>query len=193
MTAARSDEKTRCAWLTPDPVYVRYHDDEWGTPHHGDATLFECLTLEGAQAGLSWLTVLKKRDRYRKAFARFDPEKVAHFQLRKVDTLMKNEGLVRHRQKLESTLQNARALIKLQDQLGSFDDFVWSFVDFEPKVNRPAALTDVPTRTRESDALSKALKARGFSFVGSTLCYAFMQGCGLVDDHLQTCCCCQPR
>jgi DNA-3-methyladenine glycosylase I len=186
-------EKPRCAWLTPDPLYVRYHDEEWGRPVHGDDLLFECLTLEGAQAGLSWLTVLRKREHYRKAFAGFDPARVARFQSRKVDTLMQNEGLVRHRQKLESTLGNARALLALQDELGSFDHFIWSFVGHAPKVNRPATPADVPSRTPESDALSRALKRRGFTFVGSTICYAFMQACGLVDDHLQGCFCCQKQ
>jgi DNA-3-methyladenine glycosylase I len=182
-----NDEKTRCSWATSDPLYVRYHDEEWGVPVHDDRHLFEMLILEGAQAGLSWITILRKREAYRRAFAGFDPAKVARFDARKVASLMKDEGIVRNRLKIESTVSNARAYLDLVNDEGSFDGYLWSFVGGEPIRRHPASRTDVPATSPESDAMSKALKKRGFRFVGSTICYAFMQACGLVDDHVRAC------
>ena len=174
----------RCTWVNgANPRYVAYHDEEWGVPVHDDRRLFELLTLEGAQAGLSWETILNKRDGYRRAFARFDPKKVARFTARDVRRLLGDAGIVRHEGKIRSAIGNARALLALQTELGSFDRFVWEFVGGTPLRRKGA----VPTRTAESDALSRALKARGFTFVGTTICYAFMQAAGLVDDHAPAC------
>jgi DNA-3-methyladenine glycosylase I len=182
------DGKTRCGWAThSDPLYVRYHDEEWGVPLHDDGRLFEMLILEGAQAGLSWITVLRKREAYRKAFAGFDAKKVARFDARKIASLMNDEGIVRNRLKIESTVSNARAFLEVVRDEGSFDRYLWSFVGGAPIRRRPASRKDVPVTTPESDAMSKALKKRGFRFVGSTICYAFMQACGLVDDHVRGC------
>ena len=164
-----------------------YHDAEWGAPVHDDHVLFEFVTLEGAQAGLSWETVLKKRARYREAFAGFDPAKVARFTPARIERLLQDPGLIRHRGKLESTVSNARALLAVQREFGSFDRYVWRFVDGRPRVNRPRTLSDLPARTAESDALSRDLKRRGFRFVGSTICYAFMQAVGMVNDHTTDC------
>jgi len=180
-------EPKRCGWAGTDPRMIAYHDREWGVPVHDDRTLFEFLILEGAQAGLSWSTILYKRDAYREAFAGFDPAKVARFDQRKVGRLLTNEGIVRNRLKIESAVTNARAVLVLQRDLGTFDEFVWSFVGGKPKINRWRAMRQVPASTRESDALSAALKQRGFRFVGSTICYAFMQATGLVNDHLVSC------
>jgi DNA-3-methyladenine glycosylase I len=177
----------RCAWAGTDPLYVAYHDEEWGVPVHDDRLLFEMLTLEGAQAGLSWITVLRKRAHYRKVFAGFDPKKVARFDAKKKAALMQDPGIVRNRLKIDSTVTNARAFLDVQTERGSFDDFIWQFVDGAPIVRRPDSLKGVPARTPESDAMSKELKKRGFRFVGSTICYAFMQACGLVDDHVKDC------
>ncbi len=176
----------RCEWVQ-DPLNAVYHDTEWGRPVHDDRVLFEFLTLEGAQAGLSWTTILKKRENYRKAFASFDPRKVAKFDPNKVTGLMQNEGIVRHRLKIESTISNARAFLAVQKEFGSFDAYVWQFVGGKPLVNHRKTLKDIPTRSAESDALSKDLKKRGFRFVGTTICYAFMQACGLVNDHTSVC------
>lgn len=187
MKRAESRAETRCAWATSDPLCVRYHDEEWGVPVHDDRLFFEMLTLEGAQAGLSWLTVLKKRETYRAAFAGFDPAKVARFGARDEAQLMKDPGIVRNRLKIASTVTNARAFLAVQRAHGSFDAFIWSFAPAAPMTRRPASPKDVPARTPESDAMSKALKKLGFRFVGSTICYAFMQACGLVDDHVRTC------
>jgi DNA-3-methyladenine glycosylase I len=177
----------RCAWVGDDPLYVAYHDEEWGRPVHDERHLFEMLTLEGAQAGLSWLTILKKRAGYRRAFAGFDPERIARFDRRKVERLMADAGIVRNRLKIEATVANARAYRELVRDEGGLDPFVWSFVDGRPQVNRPRSMAEVPAETAGSKALSKALKRKGFRFVGPTICYAFMQACGLVDDHLATC------
>jgi DNA-3-methyladenine glycosylase I len=166
---------------------IAYHDEEWGVPVHDDRLLFEFLILEGAQAGLSWQTILNRRDAYREAFAGFDPAKVACFDRRRIDRLLTNEGIVRNRLKIESAVSNARAFLELQREAGSFDRFVWDVVRGSPKVNRRRSLRSVPARTRESDALSDALRRRGFRFVGSTICYAFMQATGLVNDHLLSC------
>jgi len=177
----------RCAWATSDPLYIRYHDEEWGVPSHDDRHLFEMITLEGAQAGLSWITILRKRDNYRRAFDRFDAKKIARYDARKVKSLLADEGIVRNRLKIASTIDNARAFLAVRDEFGSFDRYIWSFVDGKPIAHRPRALGNVPARTAESDRMSKDLKKRGFRFVGSTICYAFMQACGLVDDHVRTC------
>jgi DNA-3-methyladenine glycosylase I len=178
----------RCAWAPLDnPVYLAYHDDEWGVPVHDDRRLFEMLVLEGAQAGLSWSTILNKREGYRRAFADFDPTIVARFGTRKVDRLLADPSIVRNRLKVESTVANARAVLGVQDQDGSLDGYLWSFVGSAPKVNRFRSLADIPAETRESKAMSKDLKRRGFRFVGPTVCYAFMQACGLVNDHVTTC------
>jgi DNA-3-methyladenine glycosylase I len=177
----------RCAWAGTDPLYVTYHDTEWGVPVHEDRRLFEMLILEGAQAGLSWITILRKRAAYRRAFDRFDPRKIARYGPAKKRVLLADAGIVRNRLKIESAVKNARAFLAIQNEFGSFDAYVWQFVDGQPKVNRPRSLTGVPAHTPESDALSRDLKQRGFTFVGSTICYAFMQAVGMVDDHLVGC------
>jgi DNA-3-methyladenine glycosylase I len=166
---------------------IEYHDREWGVPVHDDCVLFEFITLEGAQAGLSWETILAKRDAYRRAFAGFDPAKVARFTAARRARLMQDAGIVRNRLKIESTVTNAAAFLDVQREFGSFDRYLWGFVGGKPIVNRPRSTRDVPTRTALSDALSKELKRRGFRFVGTTICYAFMQAVGIVDDHVQGC------
>jgi DNA-3-methyladenine glycosylase I len=174
----------RCAWVPEaDPEYVAYHDDEWGVPARDDRHLFEMLTLEGAQAGLSWSTILRKREGYRKAFANFDAARVARFSDTKVERLLADPGIVRNRLKVESTVNNARRVIELE----SLSDYLWSFVDGEPKMNRWRKMGELPAETAESKAMSKDLKKRGFRFVGPTVCYAFMQACGLVNDHTVDC------
>ncbi|HEY8521491.1 MAG TPA: DNA-3-methyladenine glycosylase I [Gammaproteobacteria bacterium] len=178
----------RCPWcLGIDPEYQRYHDEEWGVPVRDDRRHFEFLVLEGAQAGLSWWTILRKREGYRRAFAGFDPERVARFDARSVERLMADPGIVRNRQKIEATIVNARSFLAVQEEFGSFDHYVWRFVDGKPIVNRWREQREVPATSPESDALSKDLKARGFKFVGSTIVYAHMQATGLVNDHLITC------
>jgi DNA-3-methyladenine glycosylase I len=179
--------KTRCGWVTADPLYVTYHDREWGVPEHDDRKLFELLILEGAQAGLSWLTILKKRENYRQAFAGFQARKVAAFAKNDVATLLANQGIVRNRLKIEATIVNAQAFLTVQKETGGFARYVWQFVGGTPKHNAWRSLTEVPARTVESDALSKDLAKRGFKFVGSTICYAFMQAAGMVNDHLVDC------
>ncbi|MBI2363050.1 MAG: DNA-3-methyladenine glycosylase I [Elusimicrobia bacterium] len=177
----------RCWWAGSDPLYAAYHDDEWGRPVHDDRRLFEMLTLEGAQAGLSWLTLLRKRENYRAAFAGFDPAAVARFDARRQARLLADPGIVRNRLKVSSTVTNASAFLRVQAEFGSFDRYVWRFTGGRTLRRRPKSPREVPPRTAESDALSKDLKARGFRFVGSTICYAFMQACGLVDDHVAGC------
>ena len=181
------DRKRRCGWVTEEPLYIRYHDEEWGRPVHEDRRLFEFLILEGAQAGLSWWTVLRKREAYRRAFDRFDPARVARFRAPRVAALLRDPGIIRNRAKVASAVENAKAFLEVQREHGSFDAFAWSFVGGKPIRRRPRTLKEIPATTPESDAFSKALRARGFRFVGSTICYAFMQGCGLVDDHVQGC------
>jgi DNA-3-methyladenine glycosylase I len=181
------DERSRCPWTGTDSRMVAYHDTEWGVPVHDDQLLFEFLTLEGAQAGLSWQTILNKRDAYREAFAGFDPVRVARFDKRRIETLLNNPGIVRNRLKIESTVSNARAVLAVQREFNSFDRYIWSFVDGTPTINRRRRQGSVPASTPASDALSKALKQRGFRFVGSTICYAFMQATGMVNDHLVSC------
>jgi DNA-3-methyladenine glycosylase I len=175
----------RCSWPTTE-LDIAYHDREWGVPVHDDRVLFEFLTLEGAQAGLSWSTILRKRDNYRRAFAGFDPNKVARFTAARKELLMKDEGIVRNRLKIDSTVTNARAFLAVQKEFGSFDRYVWAFVGGQPLQNERKG-KDIPARTPQSDALSKDLKKRGFRFVGSTICYAFMQATGMVNDHLVGC------
>jgi DNA-3-methyladenine glycosylase I len=178
----------RCGWVPAgNEEYARYHDEEWGRPVHEDRLLFEMLTLEGAQAGLSWATILRKREGYRRAFARFDPRKVARFDARKRASLMRNESIVRNRLKIESTVTNARAFLAVQREHGSFDRFLWSYVDGVPIVNRPATWKAIPARSELSDRLSKDLARRGFRFVGSTILYAFLQAVGVVNDHTRDC------
>lgn len=179
-------EKARCGWAKSE-IMQAYHDAEWGVPVHDDRKQFEFLILEGAQAGLSWETVLKKREAYRVAFDRFDPEKVARYSAKRVEKLLGNAGIIRNRLKLESAVKNARAFLTVRGEFKSFDAYIWRFVGGKPKVNRWSALSEIPPRTAESDALSKDLKQRGFSFVGSTIMYAHMQAAGLVNDHLVHC------
>jgi len=179
--------KNRCAWAGSDPLYVTYHDKEWGRPVRDDRVLFEFLTLEGAQAGLSWITILRKRENYRKAFAGFDPRKVARFTPGQARKLMKNPGIVRNRLKIESTISNAKAFLAVQKAFGSFSNYLWAFVANQPVVNRPSSLKGVPASTELSDRISKDLKKRGFRFVGSTIVYAYLQAVGVVDDHTRDC------
>jgi DNA-3-methyladenine glycosylase I len=180
-------KRPRCAWAGDDPLYVAYHDREWGVPLHDDRRLFELLTLEGAQAGLAWITILRKREGYRAAFEGFEPERVARYTQRKVEVLLRDEAIVRNRAKVEGTVQNARAFGRLVDEVGSFDRHVWSFVGGRPLQNRRGSMKEVPAETDESRAMSKDLKTRGFTFVGPTICYAFMQAAGLVNDHVTSC------
>ncbi|MDZ7269910.1 MAG: DNA-3-methyladenine glycosylase I [candidate division KSB1 bacterium] len=179
--------KRRCPWCGDDPLYVAYHDQEWGVPVHDDRRLFEMLILEGAQAGLNWLTVLRKRENYRKAFANFDPARVARFGPREIAALLRNPGIVRNRLKIHAAVANAQAFLLVQKEFGSFDRYIWQFVGGKPKKNRWRELKELPSRTPESETMSKDLKRRGFSFVGATICYAFMQTVGMVNDHVTTC------
>lgn len=176
----------RCGWAKNE-LAIHYHDTEWGVPQHDDRKLFEFLILEGAQAGLSWDTILRKRENYRKAFDNFDAEKIAVYDDRKCAELLQNEGIVRNRLKIASTVQNAREFLKIKEEFGSFDSYIWQFVGGKPVVNNWENLSEIPAKTEISDAMSKDLKKRGFNFVGSTIMYAFMQACGLVNDHLVSC------
>ena len=180
-------EKVRCSWCLKFEQYIRYHDEEWGVPVHDDRTHFEFLILEGAQAGLSWSMILKKRDGYRKAFAEFDPAKVAKFTDKKLEKILLNPGIVRNRLKVYAAVNNAKRFLAVQKEFGSFDKYIWSFVNHKPIVNQRKTLSQIPPTTKESDALSKDLIKRGFKFVGSTVIYAHMQACGLVNDHLMDC------
>lgn len=177
----------RCPWAGTDPLYVAYHDEEWGAPVHDDRTLFEFLILEGAQAGLSWATILRKRDHYRRAFDGFDPAAVAAYDEARVAALLADPGIVRNRLKIAAAIRNAQGFLRIQEEFGSFDAYVWRFVGGQPLVNAWTSLRDVPAETDESRALSQDLKARGFTFVGPTIAYAFMQAVGLVNDHLVSC------
>lgn len=179
--------KQRCGWCGTDPLYVEYHDREWGVPVHDDRTLFEFLVLEGAQAGLSWITILRKREAYRRAFDDFDVERVAGYRAKKIRALLGDAGIVRNRLKIESAVKNAHAFAKVVDEYGSFGRYQWRFVDGRPIINRFRTMKDIPPRTAVSDAMSKDLKQRGFSFVGSTIIYAHMQAVGMVNDHLVSC------
>lgn len=184
---ADSDEGRRCPWCLGDELYIRYHDEEWGVPSHDDRHLFEMLILEGAQAGLSWSTILKKRENYRRAYHDFDVKRIARYGDRDVARLLADEGIVRNRLKVAASILNAQATLAVQKEFGSLDAFLWQFVGGEPIQNRRRSMSEVPARTAESDAMSKALLKRGFKFVGSTICYAFMQAVGMVNDHLVTC------
>jgi DNA-3-methyladenine glycosylase I len=179
--------KARCAWAGSEPLYVAYHDDEWGVPVHDDVTLFEFLILEGAQAGLSWSTILKKREHYRQAFNGFDPHKVAQYNEEKVAELLANPGIVRNRLKVAAAIENARHFLKIQDEFGSFAAYIWRAVEGRPRVNAWRSLSEIPAQTAESVAMSKDLLKRGFKFVGPTICYAFMQAVGMVNDHTVDC------
>ena len=179
--------KVRCAWVGTDPIYQRYHDEEWGTPLHADRRLFEFLILEGAQAGLSWLTVLRKRNHYRRAFAGFDPQKVARFGPKKIAALLLDPGLIRNRRKIEAAVRNARAFLRIQGTYGSFDTYLWEFVHGKPVQNAWQRVTDIPAATHVSTALCHDLKQRGFAFVGPVVCYAFMQAVGMANDHTVDC------
>lgn len=178
---------SRCAWAGTDPLYIAYHDHEWGVPSFDDRHLFEMLILEGAQAGLSWITILKKRERYRDVFDHFDMERIARYNTRKIAALLDDPGIVRNRLKVNAAVKNAQAAIKLCEQHGSLSTFLWQFVDGKPQQHRFRSLKDIPARTPESDAMSKALKKAGCTFVGSTICYAFMQAVGMVNDHVVDC------
>ena len=184
--ARKSTGVIRCAWARSE-LSIRYHDEEWGVPVHHDRTLFEFLILEGAQAGLSWNTILNKRENYRKAFDGFDPARAAHYDRRKIERLLRDPGIVRNKLKIASAVGNAKAFLQVQKEFGSFDVYIWQFVGGKPRVNSPKSMKQVPARTPESDAMSKDLKKRGFKFVGSTICYAFMQAVGMVNDHLVAC------
>ena len=182
-----ADGKIRCGWVGGKPHFIAYHDQEWGVPIHDDQKHFEMLLLEGAQAGLSWETILLRRNGYRQAFAEFDPKKVVRFTAKKKAVLLENPGIIRHRLKIDSAVTNAQAFLAVQEEVGSFDRYVWQFVGGKPKVNRWTRMSQVPATTPESDALSKDLKKRGFRFVGSTIVYAYMQATGLVNDHTTDC------
>jgi len=181
------NEIIRCSWCGTDPIYILYHDEEWGVPVHDDRRLFEMLILDGMQAGLSWITVLKKRDEFRKAFDHFDPEKIAQYDKEKVSQLLANPGIIRNRLKIQGAIKNAQAFLEIQKEFGTFDKFIWSFVGNKPRQNRFTKSKQIPARTPESDRMSKELKKKGFSFAGSTICYAFMQAAGMVNDHVAGC------
>jgi len=179
--------KSRCAWTGNDELYIRYHDEEWGVPLYDDQKLFEFLILEGAQAGLSWSTILKKRDNYREAFDNFDMSKIAFYGPDKMSELLQNSGIVRNKLKIESAVRNARACLKIREETGSFSDYLWQFVNGKPVTNHWKSLKDLPAKTDISDKMSQTLKKAGFNFVGSTICYAFMQAVGMVNDHTTDC------
>ena len=179
--------KVRCQWAGNDPLYQKYHDEEWGIPVHDDRKLFEMLILEGAQAGLSWITILRKREDYRKAFDNFDVKKIAKYDSKKVKHLLANEGIIRNGLKINAAIINAELFLDVQKEFGSFDNFIWQFVGGKPIINKWKNLKELPANTKESDAMSKDLKKRGFKFVGSTICYAFMQAVGMVNDHTIDC------
>ena len=179
--------KTRCDWANGDPLYIEYHDNEWGVPLHDDRRLFEFLILDAAQAGLSWLLILKKRENYRKAFSNFDARRIARYDERKITALLNDPGIVRNRLKVTSAVRNAKGFLQAQKDFGSFDKFIWQFTGGKTIRNSWKTISEVPAKTAESDAMSRELKKRGFSFVGSTICYAFMQAAGMVNDHLTTC------
>jgi len=179
--------KKRCGWSTSDPLYIKYHDEEWGVPCHNDRKLFEMLILEGFQAGLSWITILKKRKNFKKAFDNFDPKKILKYDSKKINRLLNDEGIIRNRLKINAAKINAECLLEVKKEFESFDKYIWQFVDGKPKINKFKSLKEVPAKTYESDAMSKDLRKRGFKFVGSTICYAFMQATGMVNDHITDC------
>ena len=177
----------RCEWSESDPIYIKYHDEEWGVPLHADVGLLEFLILDGMQAGLSWLTVLKKRENYRKAFDGFDPIKMSKYGNEKIESLMQNSGIIRNRLKINAAINNAKAFMRVKGEFGSFDDYIWGFVGRKPIINKWSMLNRIPANSTESDKMSKDLQSRGFSFAGSTICYAFMQAAGMVNDHMTYC------
>jgi DNA-3-methyladenine glycosylase I len=177
----------RCDWCGTEPIYVDYHDKEWGVPVHDDRMHFEMIILDGAQAGLSWITILKRRDSYREAFDNFDAVKVSRYDDKKVEKLLTNPGIIRNRLKVNSAVKNAQAFLKIQEEFGSFDDYIWQFVNHKTIQNKWKKMSELPAKTAESDAMSKDLKKRGFSFVGSTICYAYMQAAGMINDHITNC------
>lgn len=179
--------KKRCQWVSSDPLYIAYHDLEWGVPVHDDRKLFEFLVLESAQAGLNWITILKKRENYRKAFSRFDPKKISKYEQTKISELLNNPGIIRNKLKIEAAITNAKAFLEIQKEFGSFAQYSWQFVGHSPRINRWKKLAEVPAKTPESDAFSKDLKKRGFRFIGSTIIYAHMQAVGMVNDHTVDC------
>jgi len=187
MAKSRNGKLVRCPWPTEDLMMIEYHDKEWGVPVHDDGKIFEFLILEGMQAGLSWSTILHKRENFRKAFDNFDVTKVAAYDARKIKSLLSDAGIIRNKLKLESAVNNARQFIKLQDEFGSFDKYIWQFVNGRPIMNERKTLRNLPTRTKESDAMSDDLRKRGFKFVGTTICYAHMQAAGMVNDHMVNC------
>lgn len=177
----------RCAWSESEEIYIQYHDQEWGVPNYDDRHFFEMLILEGAQAGLSWITVLKKRENYRKAFDHFDPIKVTNYDEKKIEELLSNPGIIRNRLKIRSTVQNAKAFLRIQEEFGSFSNYIWGYVNNKPIINHWENLSELPARTELSDRISKDLKKRGFNFVGTTIIYSFLQATGLVMDHIKSC------
>lgn len=187
MSLILDKNRNRCDWCKSDPIYIAYHDQEWGVPLHDDRKLFEMLILDGAQAGLSWLTILKKRENYRRAFEGFDPARIARYGPKDIDRLLADAGIVRNRLKIESAVNNARAYLRVCERFDSFDRFLWRCMDYTPRRNAWTSLAEIPARTGASDLLSKELKQHGFSFVGSTICYAFMQAVGMVNDHVTDC------
>jgi DNA-3-methyladenine glycosylase I len=184
---AKTEREQRCGWATSDPLYIAYHDQEWGVPLHDDRKLFELLCLEGAQAGLSWITILRKRENYRRAFDRFDPRKIARYNEAKIEALLEDPGIIRNRLKINAFIENAKAFLAVQKEFGSFDAYIWQFVGGKPKQNTWHTLKEIPTMTAEAEAMSKDLKKHGFRFVGRTICYAFMQSSGMVQDHITSC------
>ncbi len=179
--------KNRCEWCGSEPIYVKYHDEEWGVPVHDDIKHFEMIILDGAQAGLSWLTVLRKRENYRKAFNNFNPKKVAKYDENKITKLLDNPGIIRNKLKVRSAVTNAQAFLKVQKEFGSFDKYIWQFVGGKPIINKWKSMKELPATSKESDAMSKDLRKRDFKFVGSTICYAYMQAAGMVNDHVKSC------
>ena len=177
---------SRCKWATNE-FAIAYHDKEWGVPSHDDRHLFEFLILEGAQAGLSWDTILRKRENYRVAFSQFNPQRIARYDQKKINALMNDPGIIRNKLKIQSAISNAQAFLKIQKEVGSFDEYIWQFVEGKPRINSIRSMKQLPARTAQSDAMSKDLKKRGFNFVGSTICYAYMQAVGMVNDHMVTC------
>jgi len=185
----KTNDSIRCSWATSDPLYIKYHDEEWGKPVYDDQTLFEFLILEGAQAGLSWITILKRRENYRKAFANFDVKEVANFDIQNVERLMNDAGIIRNKLKVSGAITNAQLFVALQKEFGSFSKYIWAFMpDGKPIENNIEQMSDVPAQTVISDSISKDMKKRGFKFFGTTICYAFMQATGMVNDHLLNCC-----
>jgi DNA-3-methyladenine glycosylase I len=189
MRSEEPDKKiiTRCQWTGNDALYQKYHDEEWGVPVHDDRKLFEMLILEGVQAGLSWITILRKRENYRKAFDNFDAKKICKYDSKKIEQLLNNDGIIRNRLKISAAITNAKLFLEIQKEFGSFDKFIWQFVDGKPIIKHWKTMKEIPAKTTESDLISKELKKRGFKFVGSTICYAFMQAVGMVNDHMVDC------